>query len=58
MPMPDAKPRRDQMLTNQVAPPVTDVPAFAVLHRFLVRLAIRRLNQRKETANVSRSRTT
>ena len=52
--------RRHQMPTeqHQVAQIVHDATALAALHRFLVRLAIRLLNQRRETTHVHRDRPT
>jgi hypothetical protein len=46
--------RRHRAPTEQeeVVAIVNDAPALAALHRFLVRLAIRRLNQRKETTHI------
>ena len=50
--------RRDRVLLEEAAPVVNDLPTVAAVHRLLVRLAIRRLTERKATAHVPRIRAT
>lgn len=57
--MPKVTPRRRPVMqAAHTIAPVDDPPAVATVHRFVVRLAIRRLMERKTTRHVSRSRTT